>query len=138
MNKLTALATHLEIDKAEISIWNDYFTHGDREYLVLTDRERKKKAREYILENLWTFNPSFILDHRGVDLTERDREIVIKSLEELSGKMYESLTPLIAIMIKSKSKFVNDAIEADGYGHFLANYDGNEHEIGNYFIYRVN
>jgi hypothetical protein len=35
-------------------------------------------------------------------------------------------------------KFVEDAIEADGRGHFLAYYDGEENEQGDCFIYRVN
>ena len=31
-----------------------------------------------------------------------------------------------------------DVLEADGVGHILASYDGDEYEIGNAYIYRVN
>ncbi len=34
--------------------------------------------------------------------------------------------------------FVEDAVSADGRGHFLSHYDGEENEQGEYFIYRLN
>ena len=33
---------------------------------------------------------------------------------------------------------INEAIEVDGCGHFIATYDGVENEIDEYFIYRLN
>ena len=33
---------------------------------------------------------------------------------------------------------INEAIEVDGCGHFIATYDGVENEMGEYFIYRLN
>ena len=33
---------------------------------------------------------------------------------------------------------INEAIEVDGCGHFIATYDGEENEMGEYFIYRLN
>ena len=33
---------------------------------------------------------------------------------------------------------INEAIEVDGCGHFVATYDGEENEMGEYFIYRLN
>ena len=33
---------------------------------------------------------------------------------------------------------INEAIEIDGCGHFIATYDGEENEMGEYFIYRLN
>ena len=33
---------------------------------------------------------------------------------------------------------INKAIGIDGRGHFIATYDGEENEVGEYFIYRLN
>ena len=33
-------------------------------------------------------------------------------------------------------KFVDDAIDTDGRGHFISSYDGEEVEAEEYFIYR--
>ena len=33
---------------------------------------------------------------------------------------------------------INEAIEVDGCGHFIATYDGEENEMDGYFIYRLN
>lgn len=41
-------------------------------------------------------------------------------------------------MIDDIVAFVNDAIDADGRGHFIALYDGYENEQDGYFIYRQN
>jgi hypothetical protein len=41
-------------------------------------------------------------------------------------------------LIQDHDAFVEDAISADGRGHFLSNYDGEEVKQGEYFIYRVN
>ena len=37
-------------------------------------------------------------------------------------------------------QFISDAISADGLGHFLAHYDGNENEspCGQFLIFRTN
>ena len=36
------------------------------------------------------------------------------------------------------NNFVERAIDADGRGQFLSQYDGEENEFGGYFIYRIN
>ena len=40
--------------------------------------------------------------------------------------------------VKDINDFVNDAIGCDGRGHFMSSYDGNEEELNELLIYRVN
>ena len=123
--KIEALAKHLDcsIDEA-INNMDDYS--------VLTDDEADKAVKGYIEESVCFFNTSFIASHSDVD------EEVIKKLQEL----YEDSNTAIRSLIKDFNHFVDDAICADGRGHFLSSYDGEENEInvnGNtYYIYRTN
>jgi hypothetical protein len=123
--KLEALAKHLDcsIDEA-INNMDDYS--------VLTDDEADKAVKGYIEESVCFFKSDFISAHSEVD------EEVIKKLQEL----YENSNTAIRSLIKDFDHFVDDAICADGRGHFLSSYDGEENEInvnGNtYYIYRTN
>jgi hypothetical protein len=107
------------------------------DYLVLTDEEADEKAKEYILDSLWAFNASFIAYHTDLD------EEVIQAIHD-NGKC-ESNNDTIHNLIKKLGDlddFVSDAISADGRGHFLSSYDGNENEETvngtTFYIYRQN
>ncbi len=107
------------------------------DYLVLTDDEADEKAKEDILESLWAFNASFIAYHTDLD------EEVIQAIHD-NGKC-ESNNDTIHNLIKKLGDiddFVSDAISADGRGHFLSSYDGNENEETvngtTFYIYRQN
>ena len=123
--KIEALAKHLDcsIDEA-INNMDDYS--------VLTDDEADKAVKGYIEESVCFFNTSFIASHSDVD------EEVIKKLQEL----YEDSNKAIKSLIKDFDHFVDDAICADGRGHFLSSYDGEENEVkindNDYYIYRTN
>ena len=123
--KIEALAKHLDcsIDEA-INNMDDYS--------VLTDDEADKAVKGYIEESVCFFNTSFIASHSDVD------EEVIKKLQEL----YEDSNTAIRSLIKDFNHFVDDAICADGRGHFLSSYDGEENEVkindNDYYIYRTN
>lgn len=117
----------------------------NEEYLVLTDEEADKRARDYIKESLWAFTPHFIADWvDSVDsMTLRDRDTFIESLAIMQGKMCEGCNGVVAALIGNNfDDFVDAAIEADGRGHFLSQYDSKEHEIRFndelFYIYRVN
>lgn len=116
----------------------DYDEDGD--HLVLTDDEADEKAGEYIADSLWAFNPSFLAGVTGVDqevfeaIAANDRcEGNNEAIRRLVGDDYERL--------------VEQAIGADGRGHFLNTYDGHEHEINLFevtgvneylYVYRIN
>jgi hypothetical protein len=123
--KIEALAKHLDcsIDEAVNSM---------DDYLVYTDDEADEAVYNYIEESVCFFRSDFVAAHSEVD------EEVIKKLQEL----HENSNKAIKSLIKDFNHFVDDAVCADGRGHFLSSYDGEENEItinGNtYYIYRSN
>jgi len=126
--KLKALAAFLETDTEDAERFEE-------DYLVLTDEEANEKTKEYIKESLWAFNANFILSECGLDLSGTE------SLKEMQQKVCESANDFILSLIEKTcglDKFVESAIMADGRGHFLSTYDGEEVEQGEYFIYRLN
>ena len=134
--RVKALKNHLKLNDEEtneITLENgDAYHYGDKEYLVLTDKEADEKAEEYIKDSVWAFNSSFLASHSGID------ESVFKLLSEKC----EDSNDAILSMIKDFDDLVSDAISSDGRGHFVANYDHDEsiEEVNNtqYFIYRTN
>lgn len=75
-------------------------------------------------------------------MDKQKAEIPEKEYTEMAGKLCESFNKAVLAMIPDKNHFVKDAILADGRGHFLSQYDGQENEIKVngvwYFIYRCN
>jgi len=100
--------------------------------LILTDEEADEAVREEIEELVWAFNASFLQAHTSVDAD------TIAKIQEL----YEESNELLKAMIKDFDHFVEDAVQCDGRGHFLAPYDHEENEITfngiTYYIYRRN
>lgn len=138
-SKRHALARFLGMDWQDLeqSEDNRTFTNGVHEYLVLTEDEANEACRENILETLWAFKPSWIAQY--VNLDDHAHKALIEILSMAQDKYCETLNPIIQLFIKGKEdKFIHDSIEADGRGHFLAPYDFEENEEGEYFIYRIN
>ena len=144
--KIKALADFLEVETDEIETSQYYdngFSYGNQEYLVLTDKEADEKAEEEITESLWAFNADFILRHCSTydEMGCYEFEQAEKSLRRAQEECCESLNPLVKALIEDMGDFVEDAIMSDGRGHFISHYDGNEYEEnidGQWFyIYRV-
>lgn len=110
------------------------------EYKVLTDAEADEEAKESILNDLWAFNADFILQHTEFYKTSCDREdeAFISSLKGIQANICEGANSIVKALICDIDTFVDDAIDADGRGHFLSFYDGKEHEQDEFFIYRTN
>jgi|TARA_R100000005_G_C4997761_1_gene204454 hypothetical protein len=132
INKVNAVAEFMDLNdigKANITHQDDhYYTFGNQEYMVLTDAEAQDKVTESIKETVWAFTPDFLASHSGID-----RE-VFKKLQESC----ETANDAIFKLIKDFDHFVNDAVGADGRGHFLSSYDGEEHQKGDFYLYRTN
>jgi hypothetical protein len=137
--KMEALTKYLDEEGIELQQGHDEnnFINGREEYLVLTDDEADEMAKEYILDSVWAFNYSFLCSH-----SEAIAAIPQKDYEAMAGKLCESFNKAALAMIDDKDHFVDDAIKADGRGHFLSGYDGEENEVKlngvYYFIYRTN
>ena len=113
-----------------------------REYAVFTDEEATYATRSNILDTLWAFNPRFVVMHTSFYHTstmEAD-EAFEEALEQMQAKLCEDANPIVKALIVNMDEFVENAILADGRGHFLSSYDGEEIELdgGEYFAYRVN
>jgi len=63
-------------------------------------------------------------------------------LKKVQGDCNEDCNELMLALIKDFDYFVEDAIDADGRGHFLNTYDNEENEFEykgkTYYIYRTN
>lgn len=133
MTKQQALANFLEVNESDIEINNDEYilSNGDS-YFVLTDQEADEYATSEIEYMLWAFNASWLASYTGL------HEAVF---EALAGG-YENSNEAIMALINnagSMDEFAQECIDADGRGHFVANYDGEEIELENgYYAYRVN
>ncbi len=135
-SKIESLAKFLETDTDEITQgYNEnIFEYGNQEYLVLTKEEADNAVKDNIEESVWAFNANFILDHTSIEWNAR----IEKSLKRMQEELSEDANELLKAMISDFDEFVEDAIESDGRGHFLAGYDGEENEQDEYFIYRCN
>lgn len=151
--KLAALKSYLidegeatadEIEGATVANTNndggDTFEIIGNEYRVLTDEEADEAAREAIINDLWAFNADFIITHTEFwnTCTQREADEAAAALREMQSRLCESANAIVKALIADLDEFVEDAIDADGRGHFLSWYDGEEYESGKYYIYRTN
>jgi hypothetical protein len=94
------------------------------EYAVGTLAQANRAAKADILDSLWAFNSDFIARFAGLD--DRAASAVRKMQEEMSEDANEIVRRLIGE--KNLNRFVREAIAADGLGHFLSPYDGQERD----------
>jgi hypothetical protein len=90
-------------------------------YYIGTDEEMDELATKYIEDSAWAFNASFL-----ADMTD----LPIEVFEALSDKFEDSNDAVVRLIEKTcgMEDFVSAAISADGRGHFLNSYDGEEDE----------
>lgn len=106
------------------------------DWLVLTDEEADEMAAERIRESVWAFTSAFIIEHSKALDFDAASEKIVKAIAEQCESGNEAMTKLI----DSMDEFIEDAVSADGRGHFLSGYDGNEREQRvdgvDYYIYK--
>lgn len=139
--KAKALADFLEVGLEEITeggCYDNSLSCDGAEYLVLTEEQADERAKEEIEGSLWAFNPDFVISHCSnfETMTEDEVESAVRSLE-YAQRSCESANGLVRALIDDIDEFVEDAIDADGRGHFIAYYDGVENEQDGFYIYRV-
>lgn len=149
-DRLEALQQHLNLKREDMGEIEDLqyeengFTYGKEEYLVLTEEEANKRAREDIERDLWAFMPEFILSHCSTyeNMSNWEYNFAKEALEKIQSHFAEGINELIKAMIKDLDEFVKDAIIEDGRGRFISHYDGYEDEYNingmTFFIYRLN
>lgn len=114
---------------------DDVYDADGGEYRVLTDGEADEATVEDIRDSLWAFNASFLVDY----LPDGVGEEIIEALRPQCEGANEAILSMVGNRFND---LVKGAIAADGRGHFLSGYDGEEREakIGDeyYYIYRIN
>lgn len=108
------------------------FYYYNQEYLVLTDEEADEEAKKEVKGSLWAFNSDFIVEHSKIGYNER----VIKILQNIQSELCEDCQELVEALIEDIDEFCEDALNEDGRGHFLADYDGVENQQNDFMIYR--
>lgn len=130
--------------------WGSYYSeyrfdvYGD-EYLVLDDDRAYATAFREISQCLWGFRPDFIVEHLKPDIVYYDYPVDLNDLRlairAVQERLCEGANAIIHALIDDLNEFVEDAIAADGRGHFISSYDGVEHEVTvdgeTYYIYRL-
>ena len=137
-NKIKALAEYLGEPVENLRNNGDNYVQvvDGFEYLMLTDEEADQVAQEYIENSLWAFNAEFILEICGLDSSSN----IIRSLRKMQEDSCEGCNDFICALVDGTcgiDAFVNQAISADGRGHFLSSYDGEEGEQDGFFIYCI-
>ena len=130
--------THTGHDEALNQFLINMFPEGaprGAEWSVKTSEEADDAVKDYIRESVWAFRADFIVDHTKLP---RSAVEIIESFQEKC----EGANEAILALIEDFDKFCEDAIQADGRGHFLSSYDGEENEEDingtTYYIYREN
>lgn len=120
----------LAVDKKRDSHWGlPVLIIDNEEYAVAESNEAASKAvRRVVEDSICYFRPDFLATHSDVP-----EEV----FEFLANKCFDNNEAYKA-MIYDMDDFIDDAIDADGRGHFLNSYDSKEYGIGKYFLYRIN
>lgn len=118
----------------------EVYSYGREEVAVGNDEEATAATTEEIKNSLWAFNVNFIESHMRSTYPLGER--ASKALERMLGELCEDANEIIESLIENLDEFIEDAISADGRGHFLSHYDGEENEIKieneTYYVYRIN
>jgi len=104
----------------------------EREYLVLTEPEARRRTTEYIKESLWAFRAEFVIKYTCLPA---DSVPMVRGWQETQCEgANETLLKLVG---RKLHKLIDDAVAADGRGCFLAGYDHEELRRGPWYIYRT-
>lgn len=126
------------IGRGRIDVYDGDSPNGEV-FFVGTDFEADEECRKQIREDLWAFNPEFLVNyiHAYEEMdTRRGREAFVKHLGEMLGDLCEDANEVVFALIggnEGYAELAEDAMEADGRAHFLADYDGEEIDIGGGF-----
>lgn len=123
---------------------NVYEFKNGEEYLILKNREQAHKEAIVYMENLWEemgilgWSKTFVESFVDEDTLERRLGVGYDTIYG-KGNNSEPNYKLAKLVPLNKKELFNESIRADGIGHSLASYDGNEIELPEgVLMYRVN
>jgi hypothetical protein len=109
---------------------------GGRQYSIGTDTETDAAMLDYVKDSVWAFNAEFIVEQ--CDLPFELAECLSGYTADKCESANEALLALVEKCTTLES-FAQAAAQADGRGHFLSGYDGEEMEAQidgeTYYIY---
>ena len=109
------------------------YSIGTGDYLIVDDEVADELAGKYIRDTIWAFNSSFLESYMC------DGALTADQIDALRGESCEDINDAFLAMLGDRfDELVEDAISSDGRGHFISSYDGNEYELGTFYIYRIN
>lgn len=143
LEPIKILASFLECDPEELheESHDHYglavFSLGNQDYAIGTDEECNRACVSYCRDSVWAFNASFILSE--CELPYQLEEAIQAFQSEECESANDALLALVEKCCKGGiEEFTRSAISADGRGHFLSPYDGNENEADDLYVYRLN
>jgi len=147
--RLDALVKHLNEDAAsdEDKVTADAFTRAGAEncwklgdncgesWYVLTYDEARELAKEKIKDSVWAFNADFVVSHIKTEdcglLSDWECGHLEQHIKRMCEDMCESANSIILLLLRDNfDSFAEDALDADGIGHFLSSWDDKEIELG--------
>ena len=121
---------HYGLDVVEITndhkleLYNDEVPVNGSQYAITDSEEKLHSAcKKYIRENIWAFRAEWLVDYIPT-LTADDIRII-------QGEHCEDCNEIIFKLVEDFEELVEDAIEQDGIGHFIAFQDGEVQEWRN-------
>jgi len=109
-------------EEEEKALYAWYYGCGVGTMVVHDDDSRAEKLKEYIDDSYWTFSSDFLASYTGLPIKLFD------SLSTLSEGGNDAVKELV-LTVGSEDDFIAEVVSQDGYGHFLASYDGDEIEV---------
>jgi hypothetical protein len=123
----------------------------DGEFAIGSDAKCDRAARRAVVDVLWAFNTSCIVrflrsnNKAFVGMSDTAAGEFEQALQKMQETLCEDAQPIIRAMLGTKlNKFVQEAIAADGRGHFLSPYDSEESRSEDYgfkpgrLVYKLN
>ena len=142
-NQVRALCAFLDCDPDDLS--KESYEHygalalyalGSKSYAIGTDSEADKAAANNIEDSIWAFNASFLASYTGLP------EEMFSGMQDKCEDANDAFKTCVERAEGGLAGFVEDAISADGRGHFMSSYDGNYEEFTvndvTYYIFRLN
>ena len=126
-----ALALNLELSINEIEDIeeeddNRWACQGS-EYFSGSEEDITERVKEYIEQSLWAFNASFLHSYSSISNTSTWLTIMEPIQQQCEGGN-DAVKELVG-WDDNADEITEDAIAADGYGHFLNSWDGTHDSI---------
>ncbi len=128
--QLLEVQKYFQCESDEIEhVEDDTYMVCHQEHIICADKKADELAADYIENSLWAFNPSFICD--CIDgLSDSARTAIEDMLKHSQQTLCEDANDAILRLVSGNLQdLINAAIQANGRGHFLSSYDGEEIEI---------